>query len=127
MYEQWHRKGARGAPPHTHTQEKGWGRVVCSPPPNIRVVNQIILAPIGHIFFLMFYGFCAHTNTDRLAPPPTEDSILCLWIECVCPCGCVPDGVRVCIGVSICVSVASRHRSSVKHLFEPDMSPTDKT
>ena len=25
---------------------------------------------ISHILFLMFYGFCAYTNTDRLAPPP---------------------------------------------------------
>ena len=33
--------------------------------PHIRVVGQL-----RQIFFVVFYGCCAHTNTDILAPPP---------------------------------------------------------
>ena len=42
--------------------EKVGGQCVLPPPP-------ILMFNIRYIFFLMFSGFCAHTNTDRLCPP----------------------------------------------------------
>ena len=45
--------------------KKLWEQGVFCPPPQYYSCRTII---IGHIFFLVCYGFCVHTNTDRLAP-----------------------------------------------------------
>ena len=71
-HKQW--RTIRGAGEPWPPMQKLGTRLSFTPPPPYLGCGPI---NIRHIFFLMFHGFCAHANTDRLAPPPPpEDSFL---------------------------------------------------
>ena len=56
-------------------EKLGGGGAVCVLTPHFKVVGQLIF---GTFLYYRCYGYCAHTNTDRLPPPPppTEGSFL---------------------------------------------------
>ena len=68
---------------------KGGGAAGHAPPPNIKVGGSVCFgAPILRLwainethFLSDVYGFCAHTNTDRLAPPQLSLAIIMLSTE----------------------------------------------